>query len=208
MAELSALFDEIGTRPVAGPATELIQVAREMLDLSSKDPRHLFLCGPLALQSVMLAQGVDSEQAAFLRWYRATPEGTNLAELVGLADKAKIRFRPVQRRPGEPVPVPSVVHMKLGHFAAIVGEADGRFQVRNAAVRGGALVMTADALDSEASGYFLVPVDGAADRGWRPVDLAEAATIWGKGPTTGTRAGGVGTDKKANGKCPSGGMCA
>lgn len=73
--ELAALFEEIGNRPVTGPATEAIQTAREELILAAKDPRHLFLCGPTALMSLMLAQGSPFQQVSFLQWYQASAKG-------------------------------------------------------------------------------------------------------------------------------------
>ncbi len=101
MERLAALFGEIGDRPISGSATEAVQVAREQLDLVAKDPRHLFLCGPLALESLLLAQGAEFQQVSFLQWYRAGPSGTNLAEVGGLADRAKLEHRIVFRVPGQ-----------------------------------------------------------------------------------------------------------
>jgi hypothetical protein len=134
--ELSALFDEIGERPISGSATENVQFAREELTLSQKklaqdrkDPRHLFICGPLALQALMMAGGAKLDQVSFLQWYRAGPNGTNLAEVGKLADQAKFAHRVVFRKPDQPVPMPAIVHWKVGHFATVVGEANGRFHV-------------------------------------------------------------------------------
>ena len=207
MTELAALFSEIGNRPIVGSATELIQVARETLTVAAKDPRHLFLCGPLALQSLMLRLGATPESTAFLQWYQAGPNGTTLAEVAGLADKAKFQYRLIYRQAGQPVPASGIVHMKVGHFATIIAEVDGRLHVQDPALSGRTLVMTPQALDSEASGYFLVPA-GLPDRaGWRRVDAAEAAKISGKGVTNGTMPGGVSSDIPANGRCSGGGMC-
>jgi RHS repeat-associated protein len=206
--DLSALFDEIGDRPVTGSATEAVQTAREVQLLVDKDPRHLFLCGPQALMSLMLAQGATFDQVSFLLGYRAGENGTSLSEVAGLAGKAKFRHRLVFRKPGQPVPVPSIVHWKVGHFAAIVGEANGRYHVEDPVFQGQGLWITPAALDAEASGYFLAPADAQATAGWRPVDDAEAGTVWGKGPTNGTQTGAAGSqDPLANGACGGGGMC-
>lgn len=201
---LQALFDEIGDRAVTGSATEAVQTAREMLVLVEKDPRHLFTCGPLALQSLMLAEGAASEEVRFLQWQRVGPDGTSLADVSGFADTAKFQHRLVFRQSGQKVPMPSIVHWKVGHFAAIVGEANGRFQVEDPVFRGQTLWVTPEALDSEASGYFLAPETDATAAGWRQVDLAEASQIRGKGPTNGTRPGDAG-DPPAGGRpnnCP------
>src|SRR5262249_24401055 len=158
---------EIGSRAVAGAATEKLQVAREMLALVDKEPRHLFLCGPLALQSLMMARGGASDRLSLLQWDPAGKDGTDLAELAGLADKAKLRYRLVYRQPGDDVPVPSLMHFKVGHFAAVVEEADGHFHLEDAAVAGRHLWMRKAALDVAASGYFLVPDDAPIRAGWR-----------------------------------------
>jgi RHS repeat-associated protein len=202
--DLSALFDEIGNRPVTGSATESVQVAREELVLVSKDPRHLFLCGPRALMSLLLAQGVAAERVNFLQWYRASADGTNLAELGRLADKANFGHRLIFRKPGEAVPVPSIVHWKVGHFAAIVGEANGRYEVKDPVFPSEAIWVTPAALDAEASGYFLTSAETQPETGWRVVSEAEAGSVWGKGPTTGTQAGGVGTQQDTQADGPNG----
>ncbi|MFD1985439.1 RHS repeat-associated core domain-containing protein [Mesorhizobium newzealandense] len=202
--QLTALFDDIGHRPITGSATEAIQNAREELVLETKDPRHLFICGPLALKQLMLARNVSFDKVDFLQWYRAASDGTNLAEVGRLADKANLAHQLILREPGQAVPVPSIVHWKVGHFAAIVGEANGRYHVRDSVFSGTDLWVTKAALDAEASGYFLVPSDVQADRRWRAVDVAEASKIWGKGPTNGTRQGGGCCDPNANGPGPDG----
>ncbi|WP_210240178.1 hypothetical protein, partial [Mesorhizobium sp. M2E.F.Ca.ET.154.01.1.1] len=92
----------------------------------------------------------------------------------------------ILREPGQAVPVPSIVHWKVGHFAAIVGQANGRYHVRDSVFSGSDLWVTQAALDAEASGYFLVPTDVLPDPHWKPVDAEKASVIWGKGPTNGT----------------------
>jgi hypothetical protein len=126
---LAALLDELRERRVTGSATEMVQIAAEARSIMQQDTKHLFLCGPMALKSLMLAQGAGFEQVNFLNRYRAGPRGTSLAEVAHLAEEAKLPYRLVFRKAGQAVPVPSVVHWKVGHFAAIVGEANGRFRV-------------------------------------------------------------------------------
>jgi YD repeat-containing protein len=207
--ELSALFNEVGGRPVTGSATETVQSAREQLLLAHKDPRHLFLCGPQALSSLLIAGGATFQQVSFLQAYRASAKGTNLAEVGRLADQASLARRLIFRKPGQPVPVPSIVHWKVGHFATIVGAANGHYQIKDPVFPGQSLWVTADALDAEASGYFLIQAAANANGQWRTVADKEAGTVWGKGPTTRTQTGGVGPqqDPQANQKCPGGGMC-
>jgi RHS repeat-associated protein len=182
---LAALLDEIGDRPVSGPATEAVQISRETLWVMRNDPKHLFLCGPMALKRLMLAQHASLDDLRFLDKYRAGPNGVSLAEVAGLAEEAKLPYQMVFRGPGQPVPVPSVVHWKVGHFAAIVGAADGRFQVKDPVFGRQDLWVTPATLDAEASGYFLAPADQGRTANWRQVQTDEAERVWGMGPTTG-----------------------
>jgi hypothetical protein len=183
--QLAALLDEIGNRPVSGPATEAVQIARETLWIMRNDPKHLFLCGPMALKALMLAQGATPEQLRFLDRYRAeSPQGVNLAELTQLAERAHLQYGPVLRKPDEPVPVPSIVHWKTGHFAAILSEADGRFQIKDPVLGQDTTWITQAALDAEGSGYFLAPIANGANGRWEIVDAKDAARVWGAGPTS------------------------
>jgi RHS repeat-associated protein len=176
------------------------------LALVEKDPRHLFICGPVALRALMLSRGVAAEHVNFLQWHRAGASGTNLAEVARLADKAKLSYHLVHRAAGQRVPIPSIIHWKVGHFAAIVGEDNGLFRIEDPVFYGLSHWITAEAIDSEASGYFLVPIDAPADENWRAVSDIEAGGVWGKGPTNGTLPGDAG-DPPANGKPPGCPMC-
>ncbi|MGO7532788.1 RHS repeat-associated core domain-containing protein [Rhizobium leguminosarum] len=196
--ELSSLFAEMGDRKISGPATEAIQNAREMLTLVKADPRHLFNCGPLALRALLLSLNANASDLNFLQFYNAGPEGTTLAELGGLADRLKLDYRLIRRKVGEAVPVPSLVHWKVGHFAAIVGKENGRYHVQDAVFPNADIWVTPNALDAEASGYFLVPAKEMTASVGTTISLAEAETIRGKGPTNQTRKGGAG-DPNANG---------
>jgi len=189
---VSAMFTDMGGRHVEGSATEDIQTAREELDLVKKDPRHLFNCGPVALKLLIEALDAKSRQGDFLQFYRAGANGTNMAELKGLADKAKLPSEVVGRTPGQTVPMPAVVHWKVGHYGTITAHANGRYRVEEPGFPGGAIWVTQKALDDEASGYFLVAAHMRRDTAWRAVDVAEAGKIWGKGPTSKKQPGGAG----------------
>lgn len=196
--ELAQLLKDMGNRPVMGSATEAIQSAREQLILVKDDPRHLFNCGPLALRTLMLKENASPDAVNFLQFYRAGEDGTTLAELGGLATSLKLEHRLIFRQPGQTVPIPSIVHWKVGHFASIIGEANGRYQVRDAVFAGTDIWVTKAALEEESTGYFLIPNNQPSDESWRIVDVPEASSIRGKGPTNGPRPGGAG-DPTANG---------
>jgi RHS repeat-associated protein len=112
---------------------------------------------------------------------RAGPEGTSLAEIAALAKRAKLTLEPVFRKPDEPIPVPSIVHWKVGHFAAIIGGANGRYNLDDPVFGRKGLWVTRAALDAEASGYFLAPASKTRATSWREVGMEEAGRVWGAG---------------------------
>ena len=195
---LQTLLMELKGHPITGSATESVQSAAEELALVHRDARHLFNCGPIALRNLLLDAGRTQQQTLSLLMYHAGLQGTNLAQIAALAGDAKFAYRLIFREAGGSVPIPSIVHWKVGHFATIVGETNGRYHVRDPMLPGGSVWVTRGALDSEASGYFLVPAQ-AVGRRWRAVGTAEAATVWGKGSTTGSTPGGAGDTAAAGG---------
>jgi hypothetical protein len=74
------------------------------------------------------------------------------------------------------LPVPAVVHWKLGHYSAIVEQDGDRFRIVDPALGGNRWIKRATLLE-EMSGYALVPREATA--GWRPVADAEAAAVIG-----------------------------
>jgi RHS repeat-associated protein len=78
--------------------------------------------------------------------------------------------------------VPSVVHWKVGHYAAMVRQEGDRFLLEDPTF-GNTVWATREALEAETSGYFLIP-PGELPRGWRSVDALEGGAVWGKGATT------------------------
>jgi hypothetical protein len=202
------LFTELGDRPLSGPATEALDGAKQGLWMMRHDPGVAYLCGPMALKNLLVFQGTRAPGVQFFNDYRSGPSGVTLAQVADLADRAHLPHRLVFRAPGQLVPLPSIVHWKVTHFAAIVGESNGRLHVQDPTF-GTDLWITRQALDSESSGYFLVP-DSQQDAGWREVTTSEAAQVRGMG-YTGTNKPGSTTpqhDKTKPGTCPaSHGMC-
>lgn len=178
---LKAVLSEIGDRPISGPATEMVLNGRETATIMQIDPKHLYLCGPRALKALMLSRHASLDQVRFLNKVRAGPKGTSLAEVGQLATQANAALDPVFRKPGEKVPVPSIVHWKIGHFAAIVSERNGRYEVQDPTLGHQSLWLSRAAIDAEASGYFLAPATAAQSAPWRKVATGEAGQVWGAG---------------------------
>ena len=73
---LAALLQEIGDRPLAGPANVMLRDAKQTLWVMQTDPKHLYLCGPMALKMLLLALHASDRQVNFLNWVaRRRPAG-------------------------------------------------------------------------------------------------------------------------------------
>ena len=185
---LEALFKDMGDRAVTGSATELVTGAKEGVWVMRNEPGIAYLCGPKALKNVLLALGGTADSVSFLDDERSGEHGYSLAQVDALADKAGLDHRLIFRAEGQGVPVPSVVNWKVHHYAAIVGEENGRYHVQDPTF-GGDLWVSKDTIDAEASGFFLVPSSDVQDAAWREATPDEAEQAYGMGYTSSTVAG-------------------
>lgn len=123
-------------------------------------------------------------QMAF-RGVRPSPDAAT-ADTVAGSNQSKPRALLNDAAPGDgrtpPFIIPSVVHWKVDHYAAIIRQEGDRFLLQDPTF-GNTVWATRQALEAEASGYFLVP-SGPLPNGWRAVDAQEGASVWGKGFTS------------------------
>ena len=180
--DVAALLDEIKDRPLSGPATEAVAGAREGLWSMRNDPGVAYLCGPMAAKNVhQLLNPEDAKGRALLQSYRSGPKGVSLAQLGGLIKQAKLGWVSAVRPKGADIPVPSVAHWKLNHYAAIVGFDGKRYHVQDPTF-GTDLWMTPEAVEAESSGYFVLPQKHLPE-GWRLANASEQASVYGRGLT-------------------------
>lgn len=186
--EIEALVKDIGKRPIGGPATELLQNALDALGIFRGNPDISFMCGPRALRDILTALHAKPTQIKVAEDAHSGPDGVFLAQLSQLADKAALKHVLIKREPGQPIPVPSVVHYKVHHYAGIVGTQDGKYSVEDTTFGNvGGSLLTSQAIDEESTGYFLVPesvMNANPEAGWRKVSRTseEVKGIYGKGP--------------------------
>ena len=205
--ELTDVLAQVGNRPMAGPATELMTTAREADWMFRNEPGAAFLCGPLALRNLLSALHADISTLRSLDGIRAGPNGTTLAQLSHLANEAGLAHQLIRRRKGEPIPVPSVAHWKLDHFAAIVEADEGRFHVMDPSLGTGGAWISAGAIEEESSGFFLVPAR-ASSTNWRLATASEADVVKGRGKTLDNDDGSTRLeDATIHPVCQSHGMC-
>ncbi len=176
---LAKLLDEIKGRAIHGSAQVLVNNAREALWSMQHHPELSFRCGPGALQRILAHQPKPVMFSAILHDSHSTPKGISLTEVCKLSQAVGLNYQMARRSPGAPIITPAVIHWKVGHYAALISFHNGVGQLQDPTF-GNAYTASLRALDSESSGYFLVP-PGPLPPGWQPVSAAEGDTIWGKG---------------------------
>jgi RHS repeat-associated protein len=185
---LELLFVEIEGRDIRGSATEHVAGARHALWLMHNRSSEAFRCGPFALESLLRIKGSNYETPAEIHRFKSTMRGTSLAQIQAVAQSLGQSLLAIKRRPGSAVPVPSVVHWKVGHFAAIVDRQGDRLVMRDPTFGDDELRLRTATLDEEASGYFLV-VNQPLTTGWATVSAEEATDVWGTGVGAGVDPG-------------------
>jgi YD repeat-containing protein len=187
-----------------GYAAAAISHAKTDMATIESQPEDALRCGLVALTWLLRDQNPKSPAIVKLLHERADRNGISLDRLEEIAVGAGLPMRAVRRVAGQAVPVPSVVHWKEGHYAAILGMKDGRYRVRDTALADEVL-MRPEVLERESSGYFLVAQKSIAAQGWKQVAATEAAQVIGSGPTTGTTPNNVGNQGIKSGQehCPS-----
>jgi RHS repeat-associated protein len=152
-------------------------ILKEAVGQMRHDPGVAYKCGVYALNNV--ARALQGKSFADIGEKRSEISGFSLAALAEMASRHQLGLVPAFREAGSAVVVPSLVHWKQNHYAAIVAEENGRYLVKDPTFDI-AIWMTAEALDEEASGYFLIPAQ-IHPRGWQTISLKEAGQIYGKG---------------------------
>lgn len=198
MTELEALLKSVEGRTFVGSATERIAGAREGLWNMQHRPEVSFRCGPLALHRIKMATDPQAEAELAIFNSVSTQRGCSLAQVAELSQPIGLNYQMAFREAGAAFCVPAVVHWKLDHYAAIVRREGDRYLLQDPTFRDDVWA-THEALEAEASGYFLVP-PGRLPAGWRSVAAEEGRTIWGKGVTSSSDPGPYGPrDPKAGG---------
>ena len=126
-ARLRELLQNPATRNLSGAASEWLTLAQEALWELENHPRETRRCGIAALSRLLAFTQPDATAQERLEHTLAQDNGMSLAQSVGL------ETRMIRRQPGQPLPLPSVVHWKVGHFAALLEYRDGRYRVQDPA---------------------------------------------------------------------------
>ncbi len=183
VTEMSRLLDSTSDRDLAGPATQLIGAAKSALWMMQNKPDYCFRCGPMALDRILMRIDRSKAGSPVLDEYKSNTNGFCLSQVAELSKRLGMNYQMAFRNANAAFVVPSVVHWKVGHYAALVERREDRILAQDYTFRG-SFWMTTRALEEESSGYYLVP-PGPLPAGWRPVSDTEAQKIWGRGFVSG-----------------------
>jgi hypothetical protein len=175
--QLEALLAEIKDRDVRGSAGEKVFASRQGLATMKSSSESAFRCGPAAV-AALLGKVLDEEQVKLVNETKATAQGTSMDMLRELGNRIGLQLQAARRVADVPLLIPSVAHLRSGHFAALTRETAGRYRVLDPSLSE-SLWVSRDAVNDESSGYFLVRA-GVLPTGWVTVGPGEASTVWGK----------------------------
>lgn len=181
--ELQPLLDEVKDRPMRGGSATELNYARANSALMKTKPGISFKCGPFALGRIQRMLHPDQPLSPLIIKAQSSPKGFSLGQVEDLSEKLGMGFKMLKRTGNAPLILPSVVHWKSGHYAAILKEKDGRYVVQDPTF-GEELRLTKEAIEDESSGYFLASATNLP-AGWTIVGDKEAAGVWGRGLDSG-----------------------
>lgn len=181
MEQLENHLAEIDGRVMPAGTQSKIHSARDGLYMMKHNPGAAFKCGPYAVNTLLFlnkpAVGCDRK----IIGAHSTAKGTSLSQVNQLASDVGLNYQMARRSSGASVIVPSIIHWKVGHFAAITAENHGRYQIKDPTFgMDSNFWLLPEAIDAESDGYFLVPAGPLPD-GWQQVAISEGNTVWGKG---------------------------
>jgi RHS repeat-associated protein len=202
MAELDETLRSVGDRVFVGSATERVTGAREGLANMRNHPETSFRCGPHAVHRIMSTLKPGSVGHESVYESVSTKEGCSLEHIAQLSGRLGLNFQMAFREKHAALVIPSVVHFKLDHFAAVVEHRSDRYLLQDPTF-GNDVWLSKETLESESSGYFLIP-QAELKPGWRAVQAQEGKAVWGKGLTGNNDPGPHGPCDPAS---PGGGSC-
>jgi RHS repeat-associated protein len=205
---IESLLKEIDGRVIEGSAHERVEACRAALWIMKNRTGVSFKCGPYALNRLYTLRDSTKPYNEKMMEAQSPLTGFSLTQLKQMAKAIGLDYQMAFRKPGAPVIENAVVHWKLGHYSALIKMEGGHYRCEDATantVYGQQFWLTPAALDSSASGYFLVP-EGTLPIGWRKVGDAEGNKIFGKGEVPSDNGKHCSDCDKQTGKCPCSGM--
>jgi hypothetical protein len=135
MEELSNLLQSVEGRVLIGSAAEKISGAREGLWNMQNRPEISFRCGPLALRSIQRSANPQSPLPTEILRSASTQKGFSLSQVAELSRKIGLNYQMAFREARGEFVVPSVVHWKVGHYAALVRQEGDKYLLEDPTFR-------------------------------------------------------------------------
>ncbi len=177
MGELKVLLQELNGRDLHGAAAVRIFDARNALWQMEHLPKKTFKCGPYSLSRIQAALDRSAPVHKEIMTEESTTNGTSLYQNWVLAQRMGLKYQMARRQPGSIIPLPAMVHWKLGHFSALINMQGGFYRIEDPTFNQG--FVSQNVLDEESDGYFLIP-DGPLPAGWSAVTEEEGETVFGR----------------------------
>ncbi len=176
---LQGLFDSTKLRTISvGSFAERYGQSHAAYSFMLAHPDRSYRCGTFALTAVASYLSGTNTFGDFLN-QPSPATGFSMADLANLATTHNLDLVAADRSGGQEIIVPSVVHWQQNHYAAIVAQNGGLYQVVDPTFLLSKW-LTAKAINTECSGQFLVSAKQMPAT-WRVLTTAEAAQIFGKG---------------------------
>jgi len=156
------------------------QGAKNSYLLMQEHPEIAFRCGTFALKAVGGVMQPGNSALESLVEEPSPTNGFNMAGLVDLAKKYGLNMVAVRRTAGQQLIVPSVVHWRQNHYAAILQQTTNDLYLVSDPTFGTQKWMPAEVINEEASGEFLIPTKSEAS-GWMVLARNDAKAIHGMG---------------------------
>ncbi|MEO0585863.1 MAG: cysteine peptidase family C39 domain-containing protein, partial [Bacteroidota bacterium] len=181
MDEVKRAFDQAKNCELKGNARIIMDGAIEGHYAMENNPGIAFRCGPYALSNIIKEHYPDKANRIkeFLDRTQSPREGFSLERVEQMSSELGINMQIARRKPGASVIIPSVMHLKVGHFGAIIRKQGDKYLLKDPTF-GNQTWLSSDAIDEEGSGFFIVP-GGQLPEGWKKPEKAEFKKIYGKG---------------------------
>lgn len=178
--ELAGLLTEVNGRELdGGPHQQRLNAVREAYGRLAGQPEESFRCGPQALLELAQALGTTEDTLVMLRGTKAGRDGTTLKDLQDLAAQHHLALVAVELPPESSLPLPAVIHYRVGHFATVLEYHGKRYRVADPAFRTPRWIREDD-LHAEITGPCLVP-SAALPKDARVLSPEEARAMRGRG---------------------------
>ncbi len=166
-------------------AKEMYQNAKNSVITMEAYPGIAFRCGTFALAEVGRVLQIPNVEN--LIDVSSPKAGFNLSELVNLSQQYKMNLVAVRRNESKKLVVPSVVHWRGAHYAAIIKQLEDHYLVSDPTFGEQRWLSETD-INKEASGVFLVPAIQRPEK-WEPMSVEETGRVIGRGYPNGIKDG-------------------